>query len=48
MHKASLLLLTLLVTPVAYSLFDDLSKVRLYRRRTEAAPVASVSEPAQA
>jgi len=28
------LLLTLVVTPVAYSLFDDASKVRLFRRRT--------------
>jgi HAE1 family hydrophobic/amphiphilic exporter-1 len=28
------LLLTLLVTPVAYSLFDDASKVRWFRRRT--------------
>jgi multidrug efflux pump subunit AcrB len=27
------LLLTLVVTPVAYSLFDDASKVRLFRRR---------------
>ena len=27
------LLLTLLVTPVAYSLFDDASKVRLFRRK---------------
>jgi Cu/Ag efflux pump CusA len=27
------LLLTLIVTPVAYSLFDDMSKIRLFRRR---------------
>ena len=27
------LLLTLLITPVAYSLFDSASKVRLFRRR---------------
>ena len=45
------LLLTLLVTPVAYSLFDDLSRVRLFGRRP--APVgdherATVSVAAQA
>jgi HAE1 family hydrophobic/amphiphilic exporter-1 len=33
------LLLTLLITPVAYSLFDDMSRVRIFgRRRAEAAP----------
>jgi HAE1 family hydrophobic/amphiphilic exporter-1 len=32
------LLLTLLVTPVAYSLFDDASKIRLFRRSSQPAP----------
>src|SRR6266851_4205348 len=37
------LLLTLLVTPVAYSLFDDAAKVRLFRRRAaEAVALASL------
>jgi hydrophobic/amphiphilic exporter-1 (mainly G- bacteria), HAE1 family len=46
------LLLTLLVTPVAYSLFDDMSRVRLFGRRTEpvqAMPIgAGVAAPARA
>jgi hydrophobic/amphiphilic exporter-1 (mainly G- bacteria), HAE1 family len=35
------LLLTLLVTPVAYSLFDDASRIRLFRRAPEPAPEPS-------
>jgi HAE1 family hydrophobic/amphiphilic exporter-1 len=35
------LLLTLLVTPVAYSLFDSMSKVRIFGRRAAAAAVES-------
>jgi HAE1 family hydrophobic/amphiphilic exporter-1 len=38
------LVLTLLVTPVAYSLFDDLSKVRLFKRRAESTPKPELSQ----
>ena len=40
------LLLTLVVTPVAYSLFDDASKVRLFRRST-ARPEGRVLQPSE-
>jgi hydrophobic/amphiphilic exporter-1 (mainly G- bacteria), HAE1 family len=36
--QSLVLLLTLVATPVAYSLFDDLSKIRLWRWRRTAAP----------
>ena len=42
------LVLTLLVTPVAYSLFDDLSKVRLFRRSAEPKKSPELSEAVQA
>ncbi len=37
------LLLTLLVTPVAYSLFDDASKVRLFGRAADSRPTSNAT-----
>ena len=42
------LVLTLVVTPVAYSLFDDASKLRLFGRRSAPAPDRTAPLPAQA
>ncbi len=39
--QSLVLLLTLVATPVAYSLFDDLSKIRLWRWRRAAAPATA-------
>jgi hydrophobic/amphiphilic exporter-1 (mainly G- bacteria), HAE1 family len=39
------LLLTLLVTPVAYSLFDDASKIRLFGRRRAATAIETDEKP---
>jgi len=41
------LLLTLLVTPVAYSLFDDAAKIRLFRRETARQPDAPALAPSR-
>jgi HAE1 family hydrophobic/amphiphilic exporter-1 len=39
--QSLVLLLTLVATPVAYSLFDDLSRIRFWRWRRAAAPVTA-------
>ena len=41
------LLLTLLVTPVAYSLFDDASKIKLFGRSKAARPEVRALQPAE-
>ena len=42
------LVLTLVVTPVAYSLFDDASTLRFFKRRSSVAEVPTMVMPAQA
>ena len=41
--QSLVLLLTLIATPVAYSLFDDASKIRLWRRRRAVTPAAATA-----